>query len=279
MKKAILAIAVGALTLGANAGDWGKAPVYDKTPIEECVDLGGNISAGYHTDYIYKGVRLGRDTVSTHVDYTFEGLAIPVTIGVDYFNVINGQAIGDEVATFARVALGNYAGFDLGASYTQRFYPELNNASSSGEIGLHVSRDLGLATLVANAYYNLNTPNAWNGVVGANNNDSGSFYYDLGLEKAIALGGADVVLAGGIAYADNYWGRGPNAQNGGRSSGWNHYYLRASLPIELNCRTTLTPYVSYTGAPEGWLADGLVPAGSGWGSDVFSGGISLNVSF
>ena len=276
MKKAILAIAIGALTIGANAGDWGKAPVYDKAPIEECVDLGGNISAGYHTDYIYKGVRLGRDTVSTHVDYTFEGLALPVTLAVDYNNVINGAVIGDETAVSLGAAIGTYGGFDLGLSYTQRFYAEANGSSSSGEIGLHASRDLGFATLVANAYYNLNAPNSWNGIVGgaAANNDNGSFYYDAGLEKSIALAGHNVVLAGGVAYSDNYWG---GIANTNHSSGWNHYYFRASLPIELNCRTTLTPYVGYVGAPEGWIADGLGNAGAG--SDIFHGGISLNVSF
>ncbi len=48
MKKAILVATIGAMTLGVNAGDWGKAPV-GKAPIEECVDLGGEISAGWGT--------------------------------------------------------------------------------------------------------------------------------------------------------------------------------------------------------------------------------------
>lgn len=44
MKKAVLVTALGAMTLGATARDWGKAPV-GKAPIEECIDLGGQISA------------------------------------------------------------------------------------------------------------------------------------------------------------------------------------------------------------------------------------------
>jgi len=280
MKKAILVAIIGALTIGANAGDWGKAPVYDKTPIEECVDLGGNISAGYHTDYIYKGVRLGRDTVSTHVDYTFEGLALPVTLAVDYHNIINGAIIGDETAVSLSAPIGTYAGFDVAASYTHRFYPEGNfgapfDPTSNGEIGLHVSRDLGVATLNADVFYNINLPNSGN-LLGGGNNDSGAWYYDVGLEKSIALAGHNLVLNGGVAYGDNYYGNLPLA-NTTHSSGWNHYYLRASLPIELNCRTTLTPYVGYVGAPEGWLVDGLGAAGAG--TDIFHGGISLNVSF
>ena len=49
MKRTILMAAIGAMTLGVHAGDWGKAPV-GKEPIEECVDLGGKISAGYMSD-------------------------------------------------------------------------------------------------------------------------------------------------------------------------------------------------------------------------------------
>ncbi len=64
------------ITSPALSGDWGKAPV-DKTPIEECVDLGGVIEAGYHSDYIYKGYRLGRDSVSGSVDYTYEVSRFP----------------------------------------------------------------------------------------------------------------------------------------------------------------------------------------------------------
>jgi len=45
MKKAILVATISAMTFGVNAGDWGKAPV-GKAPIEECVDLGGEISMG-----------------------------------------------------------------------------------------------------------------------------------------------------------------------------------------------------------------------------------------
>ena len=37
------AMILGTTAPGALAGDWGKAPV-DKTPIEECVDLGGEFA-------------------------------------------------------------------------------------------------------------------------------------------------------------------------------------------------------------------------------------------
>jgi len=301
MKKAILAIAIGALTLGANAGDWGKAPVYDKAPIEECIDLGGNIGVGYHTDYIYKGYRLGRDTISSHVNYTFSNLPVPVTVGVDYYNVINGLVNLDDLAIYAVADLGNHAGFDFKLSYTQRFYPEVSPAGalgtvtpnanllgSTGEIGLHVARDLGFVTAKADLFYNLNSPADFVGGPNSigNNRDTGAWFYDFGLEKAVAVGPANLVLNAGMAYSDNYFGG--NMNGGGlaeRASGWNHYYIRASLPIELNCRTTLTPYIGYNGAPDGWIQDGNGGGGQSGGaagfnqSDILHGGVSLNVSF
>ncbi|MCH1409226.1 MAG: hypothetical protein L7V87_09360, partial [Verrucomicrobiales bacterium] len=60
--------------------------------------------------------------------------------------------------------------------------------------------------------------------------------------------------------------------------GWNHYYVSAALPIELNCRATLTPYVGYNGGPGGYIADGI-NGGLQNQSDILHGGVSLSVSF
>ena len=71
---------IGACALNVNAGDRGKAPA-GKATIEECVDLGGIISAGYLSDYIFYGARFAGDSVWTDVNYTFNGLAVPITVG------------------------------------------------------------------------------------------------------------------------------------------------------------------------------------------------------
>ena len=123
MKKAILVATIGAMTLGVNAGDWGKAPV-DKTPIVECVDIGGEVSVGYMSNYIFRGVEFAGDSVWSDVNYTFDGLAIPITIGALYLNGINdggggfgfggfpGTADFDELDLYVSAALGTFAGFD-----------------------------------------------------------------------------------------------------------------------------------------------------------------------
>lgn len=288
MKPTCLTLLFIAISYPALSGDWGKAPV-DKTPIEECVDLGGVIEAGYHSDYLYKGYRFGRDSVSGSVAYTYESLALPLTLGVDYVNVVSGNRItnivNDDLALSLVAGLPSVAGIEASLSYVHHFYAEDPNTvlwpSSNGEIGLHLAKDLSLAVLKFNLFYNLDLPNAWNGTLPAvPNNDSGAWFWDLGLERSLDVFGEELVLGGGVAYADNYWGAAPAFQSGGRSSGWNHYYLRAAMPIKLNCRTVITPYLGYAGAPDGWLLDGAPYWGGFSGqSDVLHGGVTVSVSF
>ena len=316
MKKAILVATIGAMTLGVNAGDWGKAPV-DKTPIVECVDIGGEVSVGYMSNYIFRGVEFAGDSVWSDVNYTFDGLAIPITIGALYLNGINdggggfgfggfpGTADFDELDLYVSAALGTFAGFDVSLGYTHRTYPEsragnpgvlagppfLNapNRQGFGEINLGITRSLGFVDMKFSA----------NSAMGGGGFAPNGFYYELGLEKSFGLtDNISLVLGGGVAYSDNYFqglnnfpnvagfvGGVPVAGLGGalEDSGWNHYYLTASLPIVLNCRTTLTPYVGFNGAPDGWVADGIngstTQALNNGQSDILHGGVTLSVTF
>ncbi len=278
-----------ACTSSLRAGDWGKAPV-EKEVIEECLDLGGTLELGYHTDYLFKGLLIGGQSVSTDIKYQVDGLSVPLVIGIGYINVISpnefANIFNDELTLSAEVGLPTVAGIEASLSYAQRYYPEDPNTalwpSSNGEIGLHLSKDLKVFVVSFNAYRNLNTPNSWNGTIPTlANQESGAWYWDLGISRSFPVTDrCNFVLGGGIAFADNYWGTSPNSQTGGRSSGWNHYYLSGSLPVELNCRTTITPYVGYMGAPEGFLMDGapdfaLRPAQS----DLLHGGVTLSVTF
>lgn len=263
MKKAILLATVSALTFGAQAGDWGKAPV-GKAPIEECVDLGGEISVGWMSEYYYKGFQFADSSVWADVNYTFEGLAVPVTVGVFYVNGIDTHSIfpnTDQGELYVSAAVGTFAGFEVNVGYSHHFYPEqgrgpFSPSSSLGEVGLDVRRSLGFVDFVAQSNYLFN--------------DAG-WYHELGLEKSIGLtDNISLVLAGGAGYSDKLTAR---------ESGWNHYYLRASLPIQLNCRTVLTPYIGYHISQGDQLFRPFVIPPFDALEDSLHGGVSLSVSF
>lgn len=274
MKKTILVATIGALTLGVNAGDWGKAPV-GKAPIEECVDLGGEISVGYMSDYTFYGARFARDSVWTDVNYTFDGLAVPITVGAFYLNGINADGFGanyDELDLYVSAELGTFAGFDVALGYTHFVFPEARSGggvapattgAGYGEIGLDITRSLGIVDLAYESNYAMGGfANGW--------------YHQLGIEKSFGLTDkVSLVLATGVGYSDNYF----SAIAAGTDSGWNHYYVTASLPIQLNCRTTLTPYIGYVGAPDTWVLDGALGTVTSPQSDILHGGVSLSVTF
>lgn len=255
MKKAILVATIGALTLGVNAGDWGKAPIPAKAPIEECLDIGGEISAGYMSDYIFYGARFARDSVWTDVNYTFDNLIVPINIGAWYLNGINDPVNYDELDLYASVELGSFAGFDVSLGYVHYFFPESQGAANSiGEVGLDVSRSLGFVDFAAETNFLIDV----------------GWYHQAGIEKTFGItDNVSLVLGAGVGYTDGYYG----------PSGWNHYYVTAALPIELNCRATLTPYIGYNGAPDTWVVDGINLIPSGPQSDILHGGVSLSVSF
>ncbi len=276
MNKTILmattaAMALGATVPGALAGDWGKAPT-GKTPIEECVDLGGEVSVGYDTDYVFYGVRFARDSVWADVNYTFEGFAVPITVGTWYLNGINGGGAGyDELDLYVDFTLGTFAGFDFNLGYYHYTFPEFrSNVTPTGGYGeayLDISRSLGFVDLSYSAIQ------AFGG-----RGTAAGWFHELGVEKTFELcDEASLVLGTGIGYSDGYY---DSATFGiARDSGWNHYYVKASLPISLNCRTTLTPYIAYNGATGGMIADGIDVGVGGPQSDILHGGVSLTVSF
>ena len=269
MKQTILMTAIGAMALGAHAGDWGKTPV-GKEPIEECVDLGGEIGAGYMSDYIFYGARFTGDSAWTGVSYTIDGLAVPITVGAWYLNGINEDGLGgayDELDLYVSAELGTFAGFDVSLGFTQFIFPEprsnfgSNFAGGYSELGLDISRSLGFVDLALESNYAMGGfANGW--------------YHQIGIEKSFGLTDSiSLVLGTGIGYSDNYF-----SALTANDSGWNHYYVTASLPIALNCRTTLTPYIGYSGAPDGFVIDGVNPTGDPQ-SDILHGGVSLSVTF
>ncbi|MDF1849780.1 MAG: hypothetical protein P1U85_03025 [Verrucomicrobiales bacterium] len=282
MKKAILVAIIGAMTLGVNAGDWGKAPVPAKAPIEECVDIGGSISAGYMTDYVFYGVRFARDSVWTDVNYTFDNLIVPINVGAWYLNGITPAGV-DELDLYVSAELGTYYGFDVSLGYTHYFFPEVAGLGSYGEIGLDISRSFSIVDFAWETNYAFTERNT---VPVAST--GGGWYHQASLSKTFGITDAvSLVITGGAGWTNGYWNSGyaglvgvANGPGGTltRGNGFSHYFVTAELPIELNCRATLTPYISYNGTPTGSVVNNISTVAGG-SSDVLSGGVSLSVSF
>ncbi|MDF1740426.1 MAG: hypothetical protein P1U86_14800 [Verrucomicrobiales bacterium] len=246
MKKAILVAIIGAMTLGVNAGDWGKAPVAPaKAPIEECYDIGGEISFGYETDYMFRGSRLGRDSIWTDVNYTIDSI-VPITVGAWYISELDpANNFDDELDLYVSAALGTYGGFDVDLGYTRYIYP--GAGGDTGEINLGLSRSLGFVDLALGTNYD-HTLDTW--------------YHEAGVEKTFGITDSmSLVIGAGVGYGVN---------------NWTHYYATAALPIELNCRATLTPYIGWNGVPSDWIGGDIATGNNG---DVLHSGVSLSVSF
>ena len=311
MKKTLLiALLTGGLAInGALAGTWCPPAKGGKCPIEECPDIGGNIAVGYDTDYVFKGVRLARDVLWGDVNYTFDNLPFTPNIGVFHLTDLNDanalnlfgptSNYGDETRVYSSIALPSILGFDAGVGYTHYFFPTLRGPSPNGPWGDSLSEVT--ATLARELIW---------GVVGSYQADYrwgsgfGGWLHTFGLAKGFDISDAiGLNLSGGVRYNDNYWRNFPGViastlgnshnwpiGNHGRDSAWHSYFIRAALPIALNCRATLSPYVEYNGTPGGWSGDGMhgtyrgqllnYPLGLNANrNDVFFGGVSLNVNF
>ena len=85
MKKALIAAIAGfAISLSANAGDWGGKGVSGAIAPEG--DVGATLSAGYMTNYIFYGVEFAEQSVWTGIDYSLDALPLPLDVGAWYLN-------------------------------------------------------------------------------------------------------------------------------------------------------------------------------------------------
>lgn len=282
--KALLAILIGAVAVNsATAGTW-CPPAKDKCPVECCPELAGNLSFGYDTDYIWKGVRFARDFVWADVNYTFDVPLLPVTpvVGVWHGTDLASGAntYGDETNLYAGAALPEIMGIEAQALYTHYLFPTTRQPSpgtagdSFGSIGVSASTELfaGITGAVGSEYYLGGTP-------GVNNQELSAWYhyaegsYTMDVTDCISVTGT-----AGVSYSDGLWS-GIGAGNTG--SGWNHYYIRAGASIAIGCNATLNPYIGYNGTPDGWKAgnanSGTVPGANS--QDAFHGGVSISVGF
>ena len=293
--KALLATLVGALAIqGANAGtEWVPAPSGKSTTCtvadhcDKACDIGGSISFGYDTDYVWKGLRWAGDSIWADVNYTFDNLPFSPNIGVWHLSSLGslGDAsdptdfgtdnYGDETNFYASINLPSVLGFDTTLGYVFSLFPnQRSNFNSAGQpingdsfsrVQFGASRDL-----FAGLSFNYLAEYFFGGGL-----DSG-WFHTAGLATSIPIFKCTSLdLSGEVTYNDDVLGD---------RSGFHNYLLKAALPVALNNRATLTPYIAYNGTPDGWSADGVDTGFFGNRvdpnfNDVFFGGVSIGVNF
>ncbi|MBL9152042.1 MAG: hypothetical protein JNK37_06145 [Verrucomicrobiales bacterium] len=222
----------------ANAGD--AKGVTEAVVAEE--PLGGTISAGYMTNYIFYGVDFGANAVWTGVDYAISGT--PVNVGVWYINPTDGN-LDDELDVYATISQ-EVAGFDASLTMTGYFFPD-SGADATYELGVGLARSLGIVDWSGTARYDFEVE---------------GWYFETGLSKGFSVSDMiELVLSAGISYQIDYF------TSGGE---FNHAYVKAALPIALRSNVTLEPYVA------GLFA---LDAIDSFQDDIVHGGVSLSVSF
>lgn len=239
MKKAILVAIIGALTLGVNAGDWGKAPVYDdKTPVES-LDFSGEATVGYDTRYLYRGLWFGNDVAWGDVSISKE-LTPNLTWSANVFyidvlsnalsyseaNLGTGLAYDSNIGTFS-VGFLFYKFFDGFAGNSPGVGPGAQQDAS--EVNIGYSREL-FAGITASA-------------LAAYDFRISAMYFEGGLSKSWVL--TDTIgleLSGALGYGLNdYYSQ---TLSGDARDGITHGLVSLALPIAITDNATFSPHIS-----------------------------------
>ncbi|MGB2401868.1 MAG: TorF family putative porin [Akkermansiaceae bacterium] len=216
---------------------------------------------GYHSIYEFRGVDLGDDLVDVGLDLNYElaeGLSLN---GGAWYASWDAGGADDELDLY--IGLTKTLGaVDLSVGYTYYMFPGDSDANTE-EVFLGVSTELDCGLGLALTYYE-------------DIDQISGGYMEFEAAKSFELSESIVVdVAAGAAWCDDY---GLNLDvDGSNMDGFNHWYISASLPIEIKEDVSLTPYIKYVDASSD-LDSSLVDAGAE-SDDHFYAGVSLSVAF
>jgi len=277
MKLNALLKTLGFLALAAAPAVAGpSAPAAKNPPVQPPVvndDLGITAGLGYHTNYVWRGLNIGQHWV----DASLAG-AIPVVEGtrlawdVNYGSLASDQSTfgGAANASFQRLQLGAALQHDIGAvtaSLGYRYYRNMGTLNTLGgmrdgnEFSAGLATALGPINLASSANYDIS---------------NASWYFDLDANTSISITDSiSLVPFVNVGYGKNFgWQLTRNATN---PTGWTAVTAGFRLPVKLNSRATLTPYIAVN-SPLGQLDNSTVMPANTTQAVVF-GGVSLSVRF
>ena len=204
-------------------------------------DIGAEVSVGYDTDYMFRGVNLGQDLLWSDVNVsTSLSDGLDLGVGAWYANVAD-DAGNDELDIYAGLStsMGDMS-VDLGATYY--YHPDPTAGEGTLEFGIGLGTSAGPIDLSLGLYYDI---------------DLEAAYYEVGAATSFDLTDTMAVDVGGaIGNADG--------------DTLTALTFTIGVPITLSDSASLSPYVGVN-IPLDDYEDAF-------GDDIYSG-LSLTVGF
>ncbi|MEZ5323554.1 MAG: hypothetical protein R3F19_00590 [Verrucomicrobiales bacterium] len=207
-------------------------------------EIGAEISFGYDSVYMFRGVDFGDSLLWTDVNLTLPlADSLELNVGAWYAGLADDDYT--ELDLYAGLTYNINDSFSVGVGYTHYYFPRSN--ADYGEVGATLGYSIAGVDLGLGYYYDFEVDGS---------------YYELGASYEIALSDSVSLVPGAVVgFGDDYYG----------VSGGNQVGLTLGLPIKLTGTATLTPYVAYN-----LPIDSLDDAGE---DDQVYGGVSLAVTF
>jgi len=257
---------VGSLAL-ATAGIAGTAPAASGKKCTTCTpapaaenDLGFTLSAGYDTKFIFRGLDLADNWVSTSLDWNLPLTSnLSLVTGASYGVSGDDSFLGVDGLSYQRLELNGGLAIDLGAvdlGVGYRWYNHQGDADvlleDGHEVGLTLAAKAGPLNIGLGSYYDF-AIDGW--------------FFELGVNSEIKLTERISLVPGAnIGYGVDYT---YHIEGAAGIDGFSHVGLSLALPIKLTKSATLTPYIA-----------GNLPIDELDGLDnQLLGGVSLSVKF
>ena len=255
---------VGSLAL-ATVGFAGTAPSGKKcttcTPPPAAEnDLGFTLIAGYDTKYIFRGLDLADNWITTSLDWTLPLTStVRLDSGASYGVSADDSFLGVDGASYQRLELNTGIVADLGGAELGLGYRWYNHQGDGDlvledghEVGLTLASKAGPLNVGVGAYYDF-AIEGW--------------FFELGVNSEIKINDTISLVPGAnLGYGSSY---NYHLEGADGIDGFSHVGLSLALPIKLTKTATLTPYIA-----------GNLPIDEldGLDNQLF-GGVSLSVKF
>lgn len=207
-------------------------------------EIGAEISFGYDSVYMFRGVDFGENLVWSDVNLTLPlADSLELNVGAWYAGLADEDY--SELDLYAGLTYNINDSVSVGVGYTHYYFPRTD--ADYGEVGATLGYSIAGVDLGLGYYYDFEVEGS---------------YYEVGASYEVALTDSVSLVPGVVVgFGDDYYG----------VSGGNHVGLSLGLPIKLTSTATLTPYVA------GNLPiDSLDDAGE---DDQVYGGVALTVTF